>query len=362
MSQTHMVTENRIYEISHHMTEETMAAFLEHEKTLGSSANMLRRFAGAVRVVYEFLPEDKCVTKERLLSWRTGMEGKGYAPDTILNYVKCINQYLDFVGCSEIRFNRGKAKNIQGMKFGFLTALEPTGKRDRKDVVWICECRCGKRIELPATRLLTHNTLSCGCILKEHMNRANRYIDNTSLRQSLDETVISTRSESGYIGVTKKRGKWQAHITYKKKRYNLGTYTKLEDAVKARAKGKALILDDAATLMELYDVLHADDSPLPKKGNEPKQKHTEESRQASNSSPLPVVRADNTSGQTGVSFRKEKWEARICYNGLRYMLGRFESIEEAIAKRKTAEDILLSDPDEFVRLYSEKARVYRVRK
>lgn len=362
LKEVRMMADNRINEISHHMTEETMTAFVENEKARGASDNMIRRFTGAVKVIYDYLPEDKCVTKERLLAWRVGMEEKGYSQLTVQNYVKYVNRYLDFVGCPEIRFNRGKAKNIQGMEFGFLTALEPTEKRDRKDVVWLCECRCGKRIELPATRLITHNTLSCGCILKEHMSRANQYIDSTSLRQSLDETVISTRSESGYVGVTKKRGKWQAQITYKRKRYNLGTYSKLEDAVKARARGKALILDDAMSLKEIYEALHKDELPLPKKGTEPKQIILKETVKSESTSSLPTKRTDNTSGQTGVHFRKEKWEARICHNGLRYMLGRFERIEDAVAARKKAEELLLSDPDRFVELYSEKARIYKIKK
>lgn len=139
------------------------------------------------------------------------MEEQGYASITILNYVKYINKYLDYVGASDIRFNRGKGKDISGMTFGYLIALEPTDKRDRKDIVWRCQCKCGNIVELPATRLLVGNTLSCGCLLKEHFRRANMYIDNTSLRQALQEKVESVHSVSGYTGVNPKRDKWQAY-------------------------------------------------------------------------------------------------------------------------------------------------------
>lgn len=63
-------------------------------------------------------------------------------------------------------------------------------------------------------------------------------------------------------------------------------------------------------------------------------------------------RVDNTSGHTGISFRKNKWEARICHNKRRYMLGRFDTLDEAIAERSRAEDFLKRDPDAFVEYYS----------
>lgn len=132
----------------HIMTVETMSEFITYTTRQGASENMLRRFSCTVNALYDFLPADKTITKERLISWRKNMEDRGYASMTILNYVKYINRYLDFVGCSDIRFNRGKGKDISGMTFGYLTALEPTDKRNRKDIVWRCQCKCGNAVEL----------------------------------------------------------------------------------------------------------------------------------------------------------------------------------------------------------------------
>jgi len=355
------MAEVNIEAVSHRMTPQQMAAFLEYEKDKGATANALRRYRGAIESVYEFLAEDKLLSKELLLAWRESLEAKGYAPLTIQNYAKYFNRFLDFAGYSDIRFNRGRMKDIKGMEFGFLTAIEPTHKRDRKDVVWICECRCGKHVELPATRLLMNNTLSCGCLMKGHLQRANKYIDRTSLRQSLDETVTSTRSESGYVGVTRKRGKWHAQITYKKRTYSLGSYSRLEDAVRARAQAKALVLDDAEELLAKYEELHCEDQPLPKKATEPKRLTEVEKRTQDSESRSVATRRDNTSGQTGVSFMKGKWEARICYGGVRYKLGRFDTVEEAIAVRKQADEELKQNSEEFEKIYSAKCRTYRIK-
>ena len=158
--------------------------------------------------------------------------------------VKSLNRYLDYSGHSELRFNRGRSHDLRNMRFGYLTALEPTGERSRKDIVWLCRCECGKECKVPAASLVSGNTFSCGCLRGEHFKEINRYIDGTSLRQSIEEKVLSPQAESGYTGVTKKRGKWRAYIKYKGHEYTLGCYSKLEDAVKAtviaHAAGQAL--------------------------------------------------------------------------------------------------------------------------
>ena len=335
------------------MTPELMAAFIESEINKGASENTVRRLKATIKMVYEFLPEDKLLTRERLLGWRADLNDRGYAYQTIQNYVKWINQYLDYAGLSEIRFNRGKGKDISGMEFGYITAIEPTEKRHRKDVVWRCRCRCGTELELPATRLILNNTLSCGCIQKEFIRRANKYFGGTSLEKSLKDPVTSTRSMSGYVGVTRKRDKWQAYITYKRQHISLGVYEKLEDAVKARARGKEAVMADAAELLRLYEAIHENDEELPSKSTVPKNDMPYEPRVINDQPTTAAKRLDNKSGYTGVSFRKNKWEARICYNKLRYFLGRFDTQDEAIKARQDAEKLLQAEPDAFVVHYED---------
>ena len=341
------------------VSPESVADFLDFEASRGASGNMLSRFSCAANSLYEFLPADKQVSKELLSEWREGLTKQGYSAATVQNYVKYVNRYLDRAGLSELRFNRGRGKDISGMTFGYLTALEPTEKRHRRDVVWLCKCRCGTVLELPATRLLRNNTLSCGCINKVQIQRVNKYIADTSLRQSLDDKSVSAVSESGYVGVVKKRGKWQAQITYKKKLYVLGVFSELEDAVKARARAKEAVMEDAEELLEAYEELHKDDAALPER-NEDHQALLASRNIKNSASTAKVKRIDNQSGHPGVNFRKNKWEARICYKGIRYMLGRFEVKESAVEERKNAEALLESSPEAFVEHYSKNCKQYAV--
>ena len=64
-----------------------------------------------------------------------------------------------------------------------------------------------------------------------------------------------------------------------------------------------------------------------------------------------ATRSDNRSGYTGVSPKKGKWEVRICYQGVRYLLGSYDRIEEAVDVRRNAEALLKEDPEQFVKKY-----------
>lgn len=346
-----MVTK-QIVEISHCMTQTEMDAFIQDETEKGTSKNAIRRFKCVLKVIYDYLPEDKCITKERLLAWRKSMEESGYSSATIEGYVKGINRYLDYVGCPEIRFTRGRAKDIAGITFGYLTAVRPTGAKNRGDIVWLCTCKCGNTVELPATRLLRGNTLSCGCLKGEHLKKVNKTIGNTNLRQALDDQVISTNAVSGYVGVTPKRGKWLAYIKYKGAYYSLGCYSDIQDAVKARARAKELVIEDAMELLDFYEEIHKDD-PLPPAQEPLPEVPLQKLAQKINDTPCSAAkRSDNTSGHVGINFRNNRWESRICYQGVRYMLGRFKEIETAVHARKKAEELLKSEPEKFVEKYS----------
>ena len=335
------------------MTQESIDAFLENQRKNGASKDAFRQKKGFVTYLFRWLPEDKELTKERLALWREDMEQKGYTQQTILNYVKGINLYLDYMGWSEIRFNRGRSKDIKDIPFGYLTPIEPTGEKHRGDYVWLFECKCGNTVELPATRALLGNTLSCGCLKGEALKASRKYYDGTSIVQSMTEKVESTRSRSGYTGVSPKRDKWQAYITYKGVHYFLGSYFDINDAVKARAKAKELVIADAEGLLDFYTELEKNFPQLPNRRTEPKKEFARKEWTVNNTSGSAARRSDNTSGYPGVSIHHGKWDAEICFKGIRYRLGRFVDINEAITSRKAAEKILREDPQRFLDEYKD---------
>ena len=60
-----------------------------------------------------------------------------------------------------------KMVDITGEKYGRLTAIRPTEKRQNGKVVWLCECECGNETLVTSNRLRSGNTSSCGCLYTE---------------------------------------------------------------------------------------------------------------------------------------------------------------------------------------------------
>ena len=63
--------------------------------------------------------------------------------------------------------------DLRGMKFGRLTAIEPSENRGRGRVIWRCICECGNETNALNYNLLNGHTLSCGCLRKERQIEAN---------------------------------------------------------------------------------------------------------------------------------------------------------------------------------------------
>ena len=115
-----------------------------------------------------------------------------------------------------------------------------------------------------------------------------------------------------------------------------------------------LNMADAEGLLESYNEIEESLPPIPSKSTEPVRVFPNAEWTVNNTPASAAKRSDNKSGHTGVSKKKNKWEARICYKGIRYVLGSFKLKREAIAARKAAEKALKEDPERFVKEYSER--------
>lgn len=59
------------------------------------------------------------------------------------------------------------AVDLTGQVFGRLTAVEPTDRRIRRQVVWRCRCECGVEVLAHSSSLVSHHIQSCGCLRRD---------------------------------------------------------------------------------------------------------------------------------------------------------------------------------------------------
>lgn len=133
-------------------------------------------------------------------------------------------------------------KDYIGKRFGRLTVTSYAGKRDGMHR-WRCVCDCGNETVVGQTLLQTGKTKSCGCL------QAEVYRDNLKLIDGTSVTILKTMrhrlmvsNTSGYTGVylDRRSNKWVAQITFKGKTYYLGSYTDKKEAIFARKRGEEL--------------------------------------------------------------------------------------------------------------------------
>lgn len=211
-------------------------------------------------------------------------------------------------------------KDLSGQKFGMLTVIKRIENKGRR-VCYLCGCDCGGTSEVTALNLSTGNSESCGCQkFKGRKSVTNEYY-----------------KEDGYmVGVTQ-RGKkfiFDAEDFELVKQYCWSSHTEGYLDAKERKTGRSIRLHRLIMGVDKgFDVDHINhDTSDNRKCN---------LRIVTRSQNNMNVRLqkNSTSKVTGVVFDKarNKYKAQIGVNYKNIVLGRFDTIEEAIQARKDAE-------------------------
>lgn len=96
--------------------------------------------------------------------------------------------------CGCLRTERVKESclvDITGQSFGKLTVIEPIEQRSGSNVIWKCQCECGKITYVDGYSLRTGHTKSCGCV------NASYYAEK--IGKILDELNLSYIKEYSFI-------------------------------------------------------------------------------------------------------------------------------------------------------------------
>ena len=85
-------------------------------------------------------------------------------------------------GCyNKEQITKREKAEIQGQKFGKLLAEECVGQNAYKNYLWKCLCDCGAHVVVPATRLLTGETQSCGCMSSRGEEKISKYLSEKEI-------------------------------------------------------------------------------------------------------------------------------------------------------------------------------------
>lgn len=181
------------------------------------------------------------------------------------------NEHIKSCGCQR-NCNEAGIADIAGQKFGRLTVLYATSKRDRKgSVIWHCRCDCGNEINVTQDNLVYGNYRSCGCLRQEiwkNIPNQLHMVDGTCI-EWLKYRKHRSDNTSGFRGVFRSQnGTYRAMIGFKKERFYIGTYQTFEQAVEHRLEIEELIHDGFVKAYDEWakraenDPQWADENPL----------------------------------------------------------------------------------------------------
>lgn len=136
--------------------------------------------------------------------------------------------------------------DLTEQRYGYLTVLGPAENIGTR-TAWRCRCDCGREIVARTCHLRSGHTRSCGCrnaLGNPRTALGLTYIDGTCVEMLAAKTVRRNNT-SGVPGVDwwASKQRWRAMICFKGKRSYLGSYTRFEDAVKARKRAEEELHD-----------------------------------------------------------------------------------------------------------------------
>ena len=148
--------------------------------------------------------------------------------------------------CASCRKNGSRRSlDLKGRRFGRLTALSPTARRDHKgSVIWHCRCDCQNELDLSADALVHGGYRSCGCLKKEvqqNIPRTLHLVDNTCV-EHLEKRKHRSDNTSGFRGVYPvAQERYRAMIGFKRQRFHLGVFDTFDEAVQARLEAENML-------------------------------------------------------------------------------------------------------------------------
>ena len=87
-----------------------------------------------------------------------------------------------------------KSYDLTGQKFGHLTVLKRTEKRDNNRVIYLCQCDCGNKVEIRGDRLTRGEIVSCGCVNSKGEERISKILRENNIPFEMQKTFDDCRN------------------------------------------------------------------------------------------------------------------------------------------------------------------------
>ena len=217
------------------------------------------------------------------------------------------DETVSHCGC---RNKRQRHIDITGQRFERLVAIKHMFDNHRKQSCWLFQCDCGNQKILTYNQVKWGGVKSCGCLHREMTQRIN-LTDITGKRFDRLVAVRPTEKRLGSGSIV-----WECKCDCGNTAYYSVNQLNYGNIHSCGCLYKETRGEGVKNRTDLVDNTSVTALVTSKR-----------------------LRADNTSGVTGIYFDKRngKWGAYISYQRKRYYLGQYEKKEDAVKARQRAE-------------------------
>lgn len=141
---------------------------------------------------------DKTATKQNRRLWQCKCDCGNIIYTTSTNLVS--NQVTSCGCVQKERASLNSRKEIEGQKFGQLTAIKYLRTNERHDRVYLCKCDCGNYHEATVANLIGGHITSCGCINSKGEAKIKQLLNNNKIFFIAQKTFNDCKFlDTGYL-------------------------------------------------------------------------------------------------------------------------------------------------------------------
>lgn len=174
------------------------------------SAATIEKYMRDVKALYEFLPEEKEVTKELLVDFKQGLIEKGYKTTSVNSMLVAVNRFLSYINTPHLKIKLFKIqKKIFCDEGRELTKKEydrllQTAKADNNEKLFmLIQAICATGIRVSEHQYITVEALNSGKATVYNKGKERVILISKDLRKMLLKYCKRNNIESGSIFVTK---------------------------------------------------------------------------------------------------------------------------------------------------------------
>ena len=150
------------------LTREQMQAYAESLRMEERSESTVLKYAAALAALYERLPDDKSVTKERLLAWKAEISAKN-AASTVNVMISAVNGFFAFLSWDNLRVKQVKTqrriyrdKDRELTKAEYMRLLDAAREKGNPRLYYLMQTLGSTGIRVSELRYITVKALRTG--------------------------------------------------------------------------------------------------------------------------------------------------------------------------------------------------------